>query len=149
MGVEYLSSVPSRIGRTGHEQSRYPTSWAMPTLSIWLGGPVSTSGLVFTNKVGGPIRRTTFSDMWQLAAGPLGIPRGDGFHVLRHFYASLLIGHGESVKVVQERLGHSSAQMTLDVYSYLWPDSDDSTRAVVDAILGNSAVLDMCHGTSA
>jgi integrase len=32
--------------------------------------PVRTSGLIFTNKVGGPIRRTTFSDMWQVAAGP-------------------------------------------------------------------------------
>ena len=49
------------------------------------------------------------------AAGPLGIPAGEGYHQLRHFYASLLIRHGESIKTVQDRLGHTSAQMTLDV----------------------------------
>ena len=34
------------------------------------------------------------------------------FHDLRHYYASLLIRHGESVKVVQRRLGHKTAQET-------------------------------------
>jgi integrase len=104
-------------------------------LMRWPAGP---GGLVFTNDGNQPIRRTTFSDIWRRAVGPLGVPVGDGFHQLRHFYASLLIAHGGSVKVVQERLGHTSAQMTLDTYSHLWPDSDDSTRAAVDAVLGSS-----------
>jgi integrase len=56
-------------------------------------------------------------------------------HDLRHFYASLLIRHGESVKVVQTRLGHSTAAETLDTYSHLWPDSDDTTRTAVDSVL--------------
>ena len=72
------------------------------------------AGLLFTNRQQRPIRAATFSDMWQRAAAPLGIPTGDGYHQLRHFYASLLIHHGESVKVVQERLGHASATMTLE-----------------------------------
>ena len=94
----------------------------------WQAGP---DGLIFTNDRNRPIRRTTFSDIWRKAVGPLGVPSGDGYHQLRHFFASLLISHGESVKVVQERLGHASALMTLDTYSHLWPDSDDSTRAAV------------------
>ena len=102
-------------------------------------------GLVFTNSSGGPIARSTFSDVWRKVADPLGIPSGEGFHTLRHFYASLLIHHGESVKVVQERLGHSSAQMTLDTYSHLWPESDDSTRVAVDAVLGVAVVSDSCQ----
>jgi integrase len=60
------------------------------------------------------------------------------FHDLRHFYASLLIRHGESVKVIQARLGHASASETLDTYSHLWPDSEDRTREAVDAVLGAS-----------
>jgi len=36
------------------------------------------------------------------------------FHELRHFCASLLIRHGESVKTVRARLGHASAAETLD-----------------------------------
>ena len=39
------------------------------------------------------------------------------------------------MKTVQARLGHASATETLDTYSHLWPDSDDRTRAAVDAVL--------------
>ena len=65
-----------------------------------------------------------------------GLPTGTRFHDLRHYYASLLIRHGESVKTVQVRLGHASARETLDTYSHLWPDSEDATRAAIDAVLG-------------
>lgn len=57
------------------------------------------------------------------------------FHDLRHFYASSLIRHRESVKVVQRRLGHASAAETLDTYSHLWPDSDDRTRDAISEVL--------------
>jgi integrase len=57
------------------------------------------AGLVFTNDRGLPIRSATFSNMWQTAAGPLGVPKGDGFHQLRHFYASLLIAHGDASRL--------------------------------------------------
>ncbi|WP_342469310.1 tyrosine-type recombinase/integrase [Promicromonospora iranensis] len=65
------------------------------------------------------------------------LPRGAMvFHDLRHYYASLLIRRGASVKVVQARLGHKSAAETLDTYSHLWPDDDDRTRDAVDSVLG-------------
>ena len=57
-------------------------------------------------------------------------------HALRHFYASALISGGASVKVVQMRLGHGSAVVTLDTYGHLWPDDDHLTRAAMDAALG-------------
>jgi integrase len=63
------------------------------------------------------------------------------FHDTRHFYASLLIAHGESVKTVQLRLGHASAATTLDRYSHLWPDSDDRTRDAIQSVLGAAAEL--------
>ena len=62
-----------------------------------------------------------------------------GPHQLRHHYASLLIQAGESVKVVQSRLGHASATETLDTYSHLWPDSEDATRAAVAGAYGRIA----------
>ncbi len=48
----------------------------------------------------------------------------------------MLIAGGESVKVVQKRLGHKSAMETLDTYGHLWPDSEESTRVTVDRLLG-------------
>jgi hypothetical protein len=60
------------------------------------------------------------------------MPDSTHFHDLRHYYASLLIHAGESVKTVQARLGHASAIETLDTYGHLWPDSEDRTRQAVD-----------------
>src|SRR4051812_35250327 len=53
-------------------------------------------------------------------------------HGLRHFFASALIAGGASVKVVQQRLGHASAAMTLNLYAGLWPGDDELSRTVVD-----------------
>lgn len=55
-----------------------------------------------------------------------------GLHALRHFYASWCINRKADgglelpAKVVQERLGHSTIVMTLDVYGHLFPRHDDS-----------------------
>ena len=91
--------------------------------------------LVFTAGDGSAIRRNRFSDTWRRAVVVAGVRQGVTFHDLRHFYASLLIRHGESVKTVQARLGHATAQETLDTYGHLWPDSEDRTRAAVEMAL--------------
>ncbi len=105
------------------------------------GYPAGEDGLLFTNALGRPINRGSFARVWLPAARRAGLPAGESFHSLRHFYASLLIRHGESVKVIQARLGHASAAETLDTYSHLWPDSEDRTRQAVDAVLGAPADL--------
>jgi integrase len=94
----------------------------------------ATDSFVFATETGRPIHRTAFGKIWRRAAP------GTHFHELRHYYASLLIRHGESVKVVQARLGHASASETLDTYSHLWPDSDDRTRTAVDSVLSADLV---------
>jgi integrase len=93
-----------------------------------------TDALVFRNSVGAPLRRSAFWTEWRRATTRAGLEH-IRFHELRHFYASLLIRHGESVKTVQARLGHASASETLDTYSHLWPDSDERTRDAVDVAL--------------
>lgn len=96
--------------------------------------PPGVEGHLFTTNAGSPVRRSTWGEMWRPVATEAGV-EGRVFHDLRHYYASLLIRHGESVKTVQERLGHASAVETLDTYSHLWPDSDDRTRDAVDSVL--------------
>ncbi len=95
-------------------------------------------GYVFTLR-GKPITRQAFGHLWRPVVEAAGLPAGTGYHSLRHFYASLLIRHGESVKTVQARLGHASAVETLDTYSHLWPDSDDRTREAIESVLGAPA----------
>jgi integrase len=48
-----------------------------------------------------------------------------GLHALRHFFASWVIERGFSPKRVQALLGHSSIQMTFDVYGHLFPSLED------------------------
>jgi integrase len=100
--------------------------------------PPVPDGLVFTVD-GKPITRQVFGHLWRPVVKAAGLPSGTGLHALRHYYASLLIRHGESVKTVQARLGHASAVETLDTYSHLWPDSDDRTREAIDVVLGAPA----------
>lgn len=93
-----------------------------------------SDGLLFT-KDGQPWRQTDKDwRAWCVTAGVTGVR----LHDLRHFYASMLIGAGQSVKVVQERLGHASAQTTLDLYSHLWPADEDATREAVAGALGDA-----------
>ena len=74
--------------------------------------PPGPDGLVFTLE-GEPVTRQAFGRMWAPAAKAAGLPAGTGLHLLRHYYALLLIRYGESVKTVRARLGHATAAETL------------------------------------
>ena len=51
------------------------------------------------------------------------------FHDLRHTHATLLLEAGVHPKVVQERLGHSSISITLDLYSHVTPGMQEDAAA--------------------
>jgi len=55
------------------------------------------------------------------------------FHDLRHSHATHLLASGVHPKVAQERLGHSSVSITLDLYSHVLPGVLDDAAAKVDA----------------
>jgi integrase len=63
----------------------------------------------------------------QRAAGIVGADGKPkyGLHALRHFFASWAIEQKFSPKRVQSLLGHSSIQMTFDVYGHLFPSLED------------------------
>jgi len=103
---------------------------------LWVFG-IGPDRLLFVDDDGLPLLRPRFSrHVWRPAVAAVEtVPHGTGMHELRHFYASLLIRHGESAKTVQSRLGHATAAETLDTYSHLWPDADDTTRTAIDSVL--------------
>jgi len=53
------------------------------------------------------------------------------FHDLRHTFASLLLQNGESPAYVKEQMGHSSIQLTVDIYGHLVPGGN---RQAVDKL---------------
>ncbi len=53
------------------------------------------------------------------------------FHDIRHTFASLLLSDGTTPVYVKEQMGHSSIQMTVDIYGHLIPSSN---RAAVNRL---------------
>jgi integrase len=92
--------------------------------------------LVFRGAGGDPVNASTFSRTWTPVRTTVGLPPRWGFHGLRHYYATLLIRAGASVKTVQLALGHSTPTITLNEYVHEWPDVPDRTRSLVDGALG-------------
>ncbi|KAB1977955.1 site-specific integrase [Streptomyces triticiradicis] len=70
---------------------------------------------------------------WQWQAAPQ-----DGFHVLRHTFASIMLEAGESVVTVARWLGHSSPAITLGYYAHFMPEAGSKGRTAVDALLGRT-----------
>lgn len=56
-------------------------------------------------------------------------------HDLRHTHATLGLAAGVPAKVMQERLGHSSIQITLDLYSHVVPGMQADAAAKIGALL--------------
>lgn len=60
------------------------------------------------------------------------------FHDLRHTSGSLLINEGQSIKHVQEFLGHKKASTTLDIYSHISVEGKKDTANKLDDLLSRS-----------
>jgi len=82
--------------------------------------------------------RNSAGNQWRSLRAKVGM---DAFtlHDLRHFFASGLIADGCDVVTVQHALGHSSASITLNVYSHLWPKAEDRTRAAAANLMAATA----------
>ena len=92
------------------------------------------SGLLFTTDSGSFVGSSTLHGAWQRAARRVGTDATP--HDLRHYFASIQIRGGQSIKVLQALLGHKSAVETWDTYGHLMGDEDTRSRAVIDAALG-------------
>ena len=55
------------------------------------------------------------------------------FHDLRHSHATQLLGSGVHPKIVQERLGHSTITLTLDLYSHVSETMQSDAAVRLDA----------------
>ncbi len=76
---------------------------------------------VFCNEKGGHLHPNNLRDRVFYGLLRRAEIRKIRFHDLRHTFASLLIQHGESLAYVKEQMGHSSIQVTVDLYGHLIP----------------------------
>jgi integrase len=71
---------------------------------------------------------------WHRLAIRCGL-KGIRLHDARHTHASLMLKQGIHPKIVQERLGHSSIQITLDTYSHVAPGLQEAAVKRFDELL--------------
>lgn len=57
----------------------------------------------------------------------------DGFHALRHTFASVQLHARESVVAVSKWMGHADPSITLKIYAHMMPEADGRGRAAMDA----------------
>lgn len=57
------------------------------------------------------------------------------FHDLRHTFASILLNEGESMKVIQELLGHSTITTTMDIYSHVAKETKERSVEVLERVV--------------
>jgi integrase len=84
------------------------------------GIPWSEESLVFGDALGNPISETRFRKALKNVLTQAKLPT-IRLHDLRHTMATLMLAAGEHPKVVAERLGHSTVNLTLDTYSHVLP----------------------------
>lgn len=89
------------------------------------------SGKVFTTDEGGVVDPRNLLRTLKVAARAAGLPPSVNVHTLRHSAATAMLEAGVHVKAVADSLGHSSAQVTLDVYGFT---ADKVARAAAEGL---------------
>ncbi len=99
-----------------------------------LGSGYRDDDLVFARVDGSPIHPQTVSQAFERHAKAAGLSP-IRLHDLRHTAATLMLEGGVPLKVVSERLGHSSIGITADVYQHVTEHMQDEAAAKLGAAL--------------
>jgi integrase len=83
-------------------------------------GALAADGTVFTRTDGEPVHPHALSQTVGRLQHAAGVPP-IRLHDLRHTHATLMLKHGIPLKVVSERLGHSTPAFTMAVYQHVLP----------------------------
>ena len=93
------------------------------------------NGLIFASEKGEPLdRRYITTHRFKPLLKDAGLPQVR-FHDLRHTCATLLLSKNVNPKVVSEMLGHATIAITLDTYSHVLPDMQDSAAKAMEEAL--------------
>lgn len=84
--------------------------------------------LVFTDELGKHLVARTVLKHYKDIVEKIGIPE-KRFHDLRHSYATMALKSGDSIKDVQTNLGHSTAVITLNLYSHITAEMKKESSA--------------------
>lgn len=91
-------------------------------------------GFVIRQKDGSPYKPDSMTQKWERFIKANDLPK-IRLHDLRHSNATALIQAGVNPRVVQQRLGHSDVNITLNTYTHVLPEMDMEAAEKLDAIM--------------
>ncbi|MEO2019029.1 MAG: site-specific integrase, partial [Fuerstiella sp.] len=95
--------------------------------------------IIFPNTLGRRLRGSSFNaQCWYPIRKKLGLTDVK-FHDLRHTQASLMLYAGVDMKIIQQRLGHSSFATTADMYAHPMQDSQAKATDKLSALMSQRA----------
>ncbi len=122
-----IEALTRRIASIQKERADYE--------SIYGEGSYTDLGLIFPGVGGRPLNPSAFTRRFGHLAEKTGLPK-IRFHDLRHTHATLMLQAGVHVKVMSERLGHSSISTTMNTYAHVLPTMQREVAHTVDRLLG-------------
>jgi integrase len=137
---------PHYLGKPKSKKSRRRVTLAPSVVAVLrrrVAGKAPTD-LVFNAPRGGRLNHATwYEDRWQRAvqiARSRGLAVRPRFHDLRHTHAAWLISANVPLPVIQQRLGHESIQITVDVYGGLLVQAHEIADAAIEAALAGRRI---------
>ncbi|EBF5744217.1 site-specific integrase [Listeria monocytogenes] len=121
-GKDKLVSIPDSLAALLAEYKEVRENEKSAAQEEWTW---SEHFFLFTNVNGKPIRTDSIYQRWIKFLEKNGLER-IRFHDIRHTSASLLIAKGVHAKVIQERLGHADIGTTMNTYSHVFREADQS-----------------------
>lgn len=92
------------------------------------------TGYVFTDELGQPLHPETIGWHFERLTKLAGLPK-IRLHDVRHTHATLGLAAGVPLKVMSERLGHASTQITADLYQHVIPGMGADAAAKIGGLL--------------
>ena len=91
---------------------------------------------LFSTRAGEPLSYANlYRNFWKPLMKKAGLDgRGHGFHMMRHFYASMVIRDGR-YKELSALLGHHSAAFTMDQYGHLIDDGGERLDEIAASVM--------------
>ncbi|MBQ5345425.1 MAG: site-specific integrase [Acidaminococcaceae bacterium] len=93
-------------------------------------------GTIFTNISGNYLHYDNFRTRYFYPmCDKARLPEGFTFHGTRHTHATMLLMAGVNIKIVSQRLGHSSVSFTLDTYGHVLDEMERSAADMMGSLL--------------
>ena len=124
MGNEVMEVFKRQMIRQSEWQLKAGQAWNNP------------DQLIFTNELGQHLTHQTVYKHYKKIVRNMGLP-DLRFHDMRHSYAVASLQSGDSVKTLQENMGHYSAAFTLDRYGHVSDAMQQKSADLMDEFIRN------------